>query len=138
MGAELREQKFEVKRMLSFRKGAIILDAQRKIQVVTPIAQDMLGWENDQVMGTACPLVFDCRDAQGQSMCDRCGFADALQWQEITKPQPLQMADRFGGRQQVVLSFWYLPPAGNIFHPRVMAVLNEAPPPLAPEEETSP
>jgi hypothetical protein len=116
------------------RQGVVILDAQREIQVVTPVAEDLLGWETHQVMGMACSLVFDCRDGQGESMCDRCGLADALRRQEITPPQPLQMADAFGGRRRVMLSFWYLPPAGNIYHPRVMAVLGDASPAPAPEE----
>jgi PAS domain-containing protein len=113
--------------MLVDRQGAIILDAQRQIQVITPVAEDLLGWESHQVVGMECPLVFDCRDSQGRSMCDRCGFADALRRQEITQPQPLEMADAFGGRRRVTMNFWYLPPAGNIYHPRVMAVLSEAP-----------
>jgi hypothetical protein len=120
--------------MLS-RQGAVILDTERQIQVVTPVAEDVLGWESSQVIGMACPLVFDCRDAQGQSMCDRCGFADALRRQEITQPQLLEMADAFGERRRVLMSFWYLPPTGNIFYPRVMAVMNDAPPPHCQDEE---
>jgi PAS domain-containing protein len=111
------------------RQGVVILDAQRQIQVVTPVAEDVLGWESRQVMGMGCPLVFDCRDAQGQSMCGQCGFAEALRRQEITQPQPLEMADAFGGRRHVTMSFWFLPPAGNIYHPRVMAVMNDPAPP---------
>jgi hypothetical protein len=114
--------------MLAYRQGAIILNDQRQIQVVTPVAEDLLGWETDQVMGMACPLVFDCRDAEGESMCDRCGFEDALSRQEITRPLQLEMADAFGGRRRVILSFWYLPPAGRFLHPRVMAVFNETNP----------
>jgi hypothetical protein len=116
-------------------QGAVILDAQRQIQVVTPVAEDVLGWESSQVIGMACPLVFDCRDAQGQSMCDRCGFADALLRQEMTQPQPLDVADAFGKRRRVLMSFWYLPPAGNIHHPRVMAVLSKAAPLPAPRPD---
>jgi hypothetical protein len=115
--------------MLAYRQGAIILDAERQIQTVTPVAENLLGWQSRQVMGMECQLVFNCRDARGNSMCDRCGFADALGRQEITQPQLLEMSDAFGGRRRVMMNFWYLPPAGNIYQPRVMAVLREAPVP---------
>jgi hypothetical protein len=134
MAPASRAEKVEVKRMLSDRKGAIILDAQRRIQLVTPVAENLLGWENDQVADMACPLIFDCRDAQGELMCERCSFADALQRQEISKPKPLFMADAFGGRRRVMMSFWYLPPAGYIYHPRVLALLNEVSTPPASED----
>ena len=114
--------------MLFSRQGAVILDDQRQIQVVTPVAEDLLGWETDHVMGMACPLIFDCRDTDGGSMCDRCGFADALRGKEITQPLQLEMADAFGGRRRVMMSFWYLPPAGRFVHPRVMAILNDPEP----------
>lgn len=114
--------------MAPARRGAVILGEERQIHLITPVAADMLGWRTERVKGLACPLVFDCRDGHDRPMCDRCGFAEALLRQEITHPRLLHIADAFGGRRRVALSFWYLPPTGNIFHPRVMAILEPAPP----------
>jgi hypothetical protein len=116
------------------QQGAVILDTQRRILVLTPVAEDILGWRNDQVMGMGCSLVFNCQDAAGHPMCGECGFEKALEGQEITPSTPVQIADPFGGRQGVKMSFWYLPPAGSIAHPRLLAVLDAPAAPLEIEE----
>ncbi len=116
------------------QQGAVILDTQRRILVVTPVAEDLLGWRNDQVNGMGCALVLDCQDAAGQSMCGECGFEAALERQEITPPKSVQVADPFGGRHELEMSFWYLPPAGSIGHPRLLAVMGAPAAPLEIQE----
>ncbi len=111
------------------RQGAVILDIHRRILVLTPMAEDILGWRNDQAAGMSCSLLFNCQDAAGRPMCGACGFDAALANQEITPPASVQIADPFGGRREMNLSFWYLPPTGSIGHPRLLAVVD---PPATP------
>ena len=108
------------------QQGVIIMDTDRRISVVSSGAQDLLGWRGSDVEGLACSLVLDCRDADGNSLCERCGGREALERQEITAPAVMSMADPTGGRQLMRTSFWHLPPTGTIFEHRVMAVLTAA------------
>ena len=104
--------------------GVIILDAARRVLVVSPGAEDLLGWRETQVEGIDCRLVLDCRDEDGASLCDNCGAARAFANQEMTPYRPMQMADATGGHCTLDASFWFLPPTGFIYQPRVMAVFN--------------
>jgi PAS domain-containing protein len=105
------------------RQGVFIVDSERKIRVMTPVAEEILGWSTDQVIGRPCPTVFNCQDAEGNSLCDHCGFADTLHSHEISARRPVRMTDPSGARHDVMLSFWYLPPAGNLFYPRLLGVV---------------
>jgi hypothetical protein len=106
----------------------IIMDEDRKIRLLTHVAEDLLGWRDEQVHGLACGIVFDCRDEQDRSLCERCGLAAALEQHEISSPVSMRMADPFGGRREATSTFWYLPPAGRFLGPRVMAVVHCLPP----------
>jgi PAS domain-containing protein len=103
--------------------GVIILNQDREIRLFSPAAEDLLGWRADQVTGLQCSVVLDCRDAQGEPMCERCGLAETLARQEMTSPVRMRMADPFSDHREVSATFWYLPPAGSFFEPRAMAVL---------------
>jgi len=107
-------------------QGVIILDADRIIQVLTSGAEDLLGWRADHVVGLSCSVVLDCRDAEGHSLCSRCPSVSALARQEMTEPALMEMADPSGERRRMSTSFWYLPPAGYIYQPRIMAVMQAA------------
>jgi hypothetical protein len=108
-------------------QGVCILDADRRIELLTSGAEDLLGWRTCQVAGLACSLVLDCRDARGESLCDRCPSADALEQGEVTAETTMEMVDPAGERRSMRTSFWYLPPAGTVYHPRIMAVLHATP-----------
>lgn len=108
------------------RPGVIIVDAVRQIRVVTPAAEELLGWQSEKVVGAPCTSVFDCRDVAGASLCTRCGLGAALERQEVIPPEPVDVADGAGRRRYVTISFWYLPPEGRIYEPRVMAILHDA------------
>jgi PAS domain-containing protein len=105
-------------------QGVIILDAGGRIRVVSPGAEDLLGWRAADVTGFACSLILDCRDAEGKSLCASCGGRQALERHEVTPSVVMAMADSGGGRQQMRTSFWYLPPSGVIWEERVMAVFH--------------
>jgi PAS domain-containing protein len=106
------------------RTGVIIMDADRRIRLLTHVAEDLLGWRDEQVSGLACSLVFDCRDEHDRSLCEGCGLALALEQHEISSPASMRMADPFGARRDTSTTFWYLPPAGPYREPRAMAVVS--------------
>jgi|SRR5579871_1396866 len=108
------------------RPAVFIMDLDRRIQLVTPAAEDLLGWSDDQVRGMECMLLFDCRDSEGASLCDRCRFREAIDQQGVTQSMSACMADRFGDRHEVSMSFWLLPPAGRIRDSRLMGVVRSA------------
>ena len=108
------------------RQGVIIMDTEGKIRLFTPVAEDLLGWRAEQVTGLSCEVVFDCRDPDERSLCARCGLRLALQRQAITPPTLMRMEDPAGQRRDMEVSFWYLPPCGQAYQPRLMAVLNRA------------
>jgi len=114
------------------KQGVVILDELERIVVVSPVAERLLGWHSEDVVGAPCASVFDCRDADGASLCGRCGLLGIFERQEVSAPVFMRMADAHGGRQEVSTSFWYLPPAGRINEPRAMAVLRSAEQPTAP------
>jgi len=105
------------------RPGVVIVGPDRRIRTLTPVAEELLGWRTEDAAGRLCTAVFDCRDERGQSLCARCGLRSALERHEIIPPVLMRVEDPDGGRRPMSTSFWYLPPAGNIFEPRVMAVL---------------
>jgi PAS domain-containing protein len=109
----------------SDEQGVVILDELRRIRVVSPVAENMLGWRSDNVRGLACGIVFDCRDTDGQSMCVRCGLTQVFESQEVVPPAIFRMAEPGGGRQEIATTFCYLPPAGSIHEPRAMAVVRK-------------
>lgn len=106
------------------RTGVIIMDVDRRIRLLTHVAEDLLGWRDEQVNGLACSLVFDCRDEHDRSLCERCGLALALERREISPPASMRMADPFGVRRETQTTFWYLPPTGPYREPRAMAVVS--------------
>ncbi len=108
------------------RTGVLILDDDRRLVVVSPVAEDLLGWRARQVTGMDCRLVLDCRDSEGASLCANCGADRALTQREMTPTRHIQMADATGGYRAMNMTFWYLPPSGFIYQPRVMAVFDAA------------
>jgi PAS domain-containing protein len=112
------------------KQGILIMDADRRIRVVSPGAEDLLGWRAADVTGLACSLVLDCRDAEGNSLCSLCGGRQALEQHEVTPLVVAAMADPAGGRRPMTTSFWYLPPSGSIWEERVMAVFSAADEPV--------
>jgi PAS domain-containing protein len=104
------------------KQGVIIMDTDHRIRVMSPGAEDLLGWRGADVAGLDCALVLDCRDAAGNSLCADCGGRRALSQQEVTPWTVMSMAQRTGERQKMSTSFWPLPPAGAIYEHRVMAV----------------
>src|SRR3954451_16604949 len=106
------------------KSGVIILDSDRRIVVVTPVAEDLLGWRSSQVEGMDCRLVLDCRDADGVPLCEHCGAACALESQEMTRPRLIQVSEATGGQVSLDTTYWFLPPSGSIWEPRVMAVFS--------------
>jgi PAS domain-containing protein len=112
--------------MAMLEQGVIIMDTDRRIRVVSPGAEDLLGWRAVDVAGLDCALVLDCRDVEGNSLCDHCSGRRALSEQELTPWAIMSLAERTGGRQTVRASFWPLPPSGAIYEHRVMAVFEPA------------
>jgi hypothetical protein len=108
------------------KQGVMIMDTDHRIRVVAPGAEDLLGWRGVDVTGLDCALVLDCRDAEGNSLCDTCGGRRALARQEVTPWTVMFMAGRTGERQKMSASFWPLPPAGAIYEHRIMAVFAPA------------
>ncbi len=106
------------------RQGVVIFDRDRRILVVTPVAEQMLGWVSEEVVGAHCGSVFDCRTADGASMCDECGLGDIFERRAIIESMELRMRSAMGARETVRASFWHLPPSGRIAEPRAMAVLH--------------
>jgi PAS domain-containing protein len=107
----------------SEKQGVVIFDRDRRILVVTPVAERMLGWTSEEVAGAHCASIFDCRTADGASMCDECGLADIFDRRAIIESMDLQMRTAMDGREPVRASFWHLPPSGRIGEPRAMVVL---------------
>jgi PAS domain-containing protein len=105
------------------KQGVVILDADRKIRVLTPIAEELLGWGNQEVAGRPCAAVLQCQDERGQSLCEQCGFVAALARHELLPPTVMWIADPEGSRRPMSTAFWYLPPAGRFWEARVMAVV---------------
>jgi PAS domain-containing protein len=108
------------------RQGIVIFDRDRRILVVTPVAEQMLGWASEEVAGAHCGSVFDCRTADGTSMCEECGLADIFDRRAIIESMDLHMRTAMGGREALRASFWHLPPSGRITEPRAMVVLRPA------------
>ena len=106
------------------RAGVIIVDASRRISVITPAAEELLGW-GSEVGGQACSSVLDCHDPEGGSLCGQCGIGASFKRQELIPAEIVDVALAAGGRRRVRMSFWYLPPEGHIYEPRVMAILHD-------------
>jgi len=106
------------------RQGVVIFDRDRHILVVTPVAEEMLGWSSDEVTGAHCHSIFDCRAADGSSMCEECGLADIFERRAIIESMELRMRSAMGARETLRASFWHLPPSGRITEPRAMVVLH--------------
>jgi PAS domain-containing protein len=104
------------------KQGIVIFDQERRILAVTPVAQEVLGWRHEDVMGDSCVSVFSCRDAGGAPMCAGCGLGIVFDTQAVTEPVVMRMAMATGRRAPLRVSFWYLPPSGRIREPRAMAV----------------
>jgi PAS domain-containing protein len=111
------------------KQGVIIFDRDRRILVVTPVAQGLLGWRPEDVIGASCASVFNCTDEAGAPMCGACGLGRVFVRREVTEPAAMRMATATGRREPLRVSFWYLPPSGRIQEPRAMAVFR--PDPLA-------
>jgi PAS domain-containing protein len=108
------------------RQGVVIFDRDRRILVVTPVAEQILGWASEEVAGAHCASVFDCRTADGASMCEECGLGDIFERRAIVESMDLHMRTAMGGREARRASFWHLPPSGRIAEPRAMVVLRPA------------
>jgi len=108
------------------RQGIVIFDRDRRILVVTPVAEQMLGWASEEVAGAHCGSVFDCRTADGASICDECALADIFERRAIIESMDLRMRSAMGTREALHASFWHLPPSGRITEPRAMVVLRPA------------
>jgi len=108
------------------RQGVVIFDRDRRILVVTPVAEQMLGWSSEEVVGAHCGSVFDCRTADGASMCDECGLGDIFERRAIIESMDMRIRSAMGTREAVRASFWHLPPSGRILEPRAMVVLRPA------------
>jgi PAS domain-containing protein len=106
-----------------YLQGVVILDVDRRICVVSPTGERILGWHSPDVVGKLCASVLDCRDDKGRSRCNECGLAEALARREIMPSVRMLMADPRGQRRAIRTSFWYLPPAGQIPEPRTMLVV---------------
>lgn len=105
------------------KQGIVIFDEERTILAVTPVAEQLLGWRADDVVGGSCASVFDCRDEAGLRMCSECALGVVFDRREIIEPIVMRMNTAEGRRQALRTSFWYLPPSGRIQEPRAMAVL---------------
>src|SRR5690242_3312562 len=90
--------------------GAIIMDRDRRIRVVSPGAVHLLGWRPSGVEGRTCSEVLGCQSALGEPLCGTCGVHRTLAHHEMAPAQVTRMADALGGRRQVTTVFWYLPP----------------------------
>ena len=108
------------------RTGVVIFDRDRRILTVTPVAEEMLGWSSDEVVGAHCHSVFDCQGSDGASMCEQCGLGDIFERHAIIESMELHVRSAFGPRETIQASFWHLPPAGRIIEPRAMVVLRRA------------
>jgi PAS domain-containing protein len=106
------------------RQGVVIMDADGEIRLLTPVAEDLLGWRPEQATGLSCAMVFDCRDSYGRSLCAQCGLQRALEQKSMTPSVSARMADPFGQRREMSLNFWYLPPCGRFYQPRLMAIIS--------------
>jgi PAS domain-containing protein len=108
------------------RQGVVIFDRDRRILLITPVAEEMLGWNSTEVAGAHCQSVFDCRAADGRSMCDECGLGDIFERRAMIESMDLRMQSAMADRVAVRASFWQLPPSARIPEPRAMAVLRKA------------
>ncbi len=108
------------------KQGVVIFDDERCILAVTPVAEELLGWRAEDVVGDSCTSVFDCRDDHGMRMCDDCALGVVFDRRAIVEPIVMRMNTADGRRQALGASFWYLPPSGRIREPRAMAVLRVA------------
>jgi len=107
------------------RQGVVIFDRDRRILLVTPVAEEMLGWSSTEVAGAHCQSVFDCRGPDGQAMCDQCGLDDIFAHHAVIESMDLRMQSAMADRVAVRASFWHLPPSPRIPEPRAMAVLRK-------------
>jgi PAS domain-containing protein len=105
-------------------QGVIIMDTDRRIRVMSSGAENLLGWRQEQVAGLACSLVLNCQGADGQPLCGKCRSAQALASGEVTPFGDVWPAGPSGERHLLSASFWYLPPTGAIYEPRLMMVLS--------------
>lgn len=115
------------------KQGVVIFDEERRILAVTPVAEELLGWRSEDIVGDACTSVFDCRDERGLRMCDACALGVVFDRRAIIEPIAMRMNTADGRREALRVSFWYLPPSGRIQDPRAMAVLR----PAAEDEPTA-
>ena len=113
------------------RQGALIIDEDGYIRVVSPLAEQIIGWDQRELVGYPCASMLRCEDARGRSLCEQCGLSTALGQRALVPPVVMHMADPAGARRPIDTSFWYLPPTGRFQLPRVMAVVratDEGPP----------
>jgi PAS domain-containing protein len=104
------------------KQGVVIFDQERRLLAVTPVAQELLGWCPEDVIGASCASVFSCTDETGAPMCSACGLGMVFDRRAVTEPVMMRMATPAGRREPLHVSFWYLPPSGRIQAPRAMAV----------------
>jgi hypothetical protein len=107
--------------------GGIILDHERRIQVLTPTAERLLGWRADAVYGQECRTVIACTDAEGTPLCERCGIINAFERREMVPAATMHMVDAAGTRHAMSTTFTYLPSTALVSEPRVMALIRRAP-----------
>jgi PAS domain-containing protein len=105
------------------RQGALIIDEDGYVRVVSPLAEQIIGWDQRDLVGYPCSSVLRCEDARGRSLCEQCGLSTALGQRALVPPVVMHMADPAGARRPIDTSFWYLPPTGRFQLPRVMAVV---------------
>lgn len=116
----------------ALQQGAVILDGDRRVLAFTKGAEALLGWRAEDVQGAPCVAVLACQNDRGEPLCEGCGFSVAMEQHKTLPATVMQMAHSSGRRKPTSTTFWYLPPAGRIWVPRVMAVIQAAPegPPL--------
>ncbi len=123
---QMRSASSKPQRPADGRPGAVILDMDGRITVLSPVAEQLLGWRSQNVTGRLCSEVLQCQDEDGHSLCGHCGFSVALVQRELVPETPMHIADSTGNRRAMSTTFWYLPPAGRTYEPRVMVVMNTA------------
>lgn len=105
--------------------GVIVLDADRRIRIVTPGTERLLGWREEEVVGGLCEMVFDCHDQAGARLCGRCGLDAAFRRREYVPAARVMMATSLGSRREMKVSYWYVPPAECGAGPRAIAFLHD-------------
>src|SRR5689334_20867265 len=89
--------------------GAIIMDRDRRIRVVSPGAEHLLGWRSSDVAGRTCSEILGCQGAMGESLCGTCGVHRTLAHHEMAPAQVTRMADSLGDRHEMTTVFCICP-----------------------------